>query len=312
MNYKDRIYEAWQFTQNNKKIIIWYGFLPAFLTTCIGIMYFTYQVLAFKSSPLFDDAEQSFLYTVLTTIMNFIKANFSYSVPMLIAAIILLIIYLFIPIILEAAMIEYIARHRNKQRISIGTGITLGLGNFLPLFEYTLAMGTFSIISITTEAGFVLRNLGPGAFNTLLPLFVVIFIVALLVHVFFTFAKYFIVIDDEGVMSSIVKSCSLVIRNIQQTFALVILMLIIGVRIVMQIVLLVLIPAIVITGLAYFASISLQEYSLIIIVALSGIFILFASYLSAVVHVFSVSVWVYTFLDFTDSKSLTTRDKNDD
>lgn len=312
MNYKDRIYEAWQFTQNNKKLIIWYGFLPAFLTTCVGIMYFTYQVLAFKSSPLFDDAEQSFLYTVLTTIMNFIKANFSYSVPMLIAAIILLVIYLFIPIILEAAMIEYIARHRNKQRVTIGTGITLGLGNFLPLFEYTLAMGTFSIISITTEAGFVLRNLGPGAFNTLLPLFIVIFIVAIFVHIFFTFAKYFIVIDDEGVMSSIVKSCSLVIRNIQQTFALVILMLIIGVRIVMQIILLVLIPAIVITGLAYFASISLQEYSLIIVVGLSGIFILFASYLSAVVHVFSVSVWVYTFLDFTEGKFVTTRDKNDD
>ena len=312
MNYKDRIYEAWQFTQNNKKIIIWYGFLPAFLTTCVGIVYFTYQVLAFKSSPLFDDAEQSFLYTVLTTIMNFIKANFSYSVPMLIAAIVLLVVYLFIPIILEAAMIEYIARHRNKQHVTVGTGITLGLANFLPLFEYTLAMATFSIISITTEAGFVLRNLGPGAFNTLLPLFVIIFIVAILVHIFFTFAKYFIVIDDEGVMSSIVKSCSLVIRNIQQTFALVILMLIIGVRIVMQIVLLVLIPAIVITGLAYFASISLQEYSLIIIVGLSGVFIVFASYLSAVVHVFSVSVWVYTFLDFTEGKFITTRDKNDD
>jgi len=312
MNYKDRIYEAWQFTQNNKKIIIWYGFLPAFLTTCVGIVYFTYQVLAFKSSPLFDDAEQSFLYTVLTTIINFIKANFSYSVPMLIAAIVLLIIYLFIPIILEAGMIEYIARHRHKQRVTIADGVTLGLSNFLPLFEYTLAMGTFSIISITTEAGFVLRNLGPGAFNTLLPIFIIILIVALIVHILFTFAKYFIVIDDEGVMSGIVKSCSLVIRNIQQTFALVILMMIIGIRIIIQIVLLILIPAIVITGLAYFASISLKEYSLIIIAGLSGVFIIFASYLSAVVHVFSVSVWVYTFLDFTENGFLSTRERNEE
>ncbi|MBU1446134.1 hypothetical protein KKD70_02635 [Patescibacteria group bacterium] len=311
MKYKDRIYEAWQFTQNNKKIIIWYGFLPAFLTTCVGIVYVAYQFLAFKSSPLFDNAEQSFSYTVFTTIINFIKANFSYSVPMLVAAIILLVVYLFIPIILGAAMIEYIARHRNNQKITLGDGITLGLPSFLPLFEYSLAMGTFSIISITTEAGFVLRNLGPNAFNTLLPLFIIILIVALIVHVLFTFAEYYIVIDDEGMMSSIVKSCSLVMRNIQQTFALVVLMMIIGVRIIMQIVLLILVPAIVITGLAYFASISLQEYSLIIIIGLSGVFILFASYLSAVVHVFSVSVWVYTFLDFTEKGYISAREKND-
>ncbi|MBD3156976.1 hypothetical protein GF369_04070 [Candidatus Peregrinibacteria bacterium] len=308
MNYKERIFEAWQFTQNNKKLIRWYGFIPALLSTIVGIGYVTYQILAFKSSPLFDDAPQSFAYVVVTTILNFIRDNIELTLPLIITGIVLAILYFLLPVLLDAAMIQVITRKRHGQKITLPEGLKFGMLRFLPYLEYTLLMGTFSFIAISAEAAFILRNLGPEVFKTLLPIIGIILVVTFILHILFTFAEYYIVIDETGVMNGIVKSCTLVILNLQQTFMLVILMLIIAVRILMQIVLVILIPALIVVGLAYYASVSLPEYGLIILGILSGIFLLFASYLAAVVHVFSVAVWTYTFLDFTSAKVITARE----
>lgn len=308
MNYKERIYEAWQFTQSNKKMIRWYAFLPALLSTIVGIGYVTYQILAFKSSPLFDDAPQSFLYVVVTTILNFIRDNFELTIPLIATGIFLAILYFLLPVLLDAAMIQVITRRRHGQQITLPEGLKYGMLRFLPFFEYSLLMGTFSFISISAEGAFILRNLGPEAFNTLLPLIGIILVVAFTLHILFTFAEYYIIIDETGVMDGIVKSCTLVILNIQQTFMLVVLMLIIAVRILIQIILIIIVPALIVIGLAYYASVSLPEYGLIILSGLSVMFLLFASYLAAVVHVFSVAVWTYTFLDFTSEEVIQARE----
>ncbi len=310
MNYKDRIYEAWQFTQNNKKMIRWYAFVPALLSTVVGIGIVIYQILAFKASPLFDDAPQSFAYVVVTTILDFIRNNIELTVPLIITSIILVILYFLLPVLLDAAMIQVMARKRNGQQVTLPEGINYGMLRFLPFFEYSLLMGTFSVISIFTEGAFILRNLGPEIFKTLLPIIGIIMIVAFIMHMLFTFAEYYIIIDETGVMEGIVKSCTLVILNLQQTFTLFILMLIIAIRILIQIILIIIIPAIIVIGLAYYTSISLPEYGLFILMGLSGIFLLFASYLAAVVHVFSVAVWTYTFLDLTSKEVISAREIN--
>jgi len=86
-------------------------------------------------------------------------------------------------------------------------------------------------------------------------------------------------------------------------------MLIIAARILIQMILVIIIPAVIITGLAFYASISLPEYGLIILGGISIVFVIFASYLAAVVHVFSVAVWTYTFLDFTEADLVSAREK---
>ncbi|MFC1810635.1 hypothetical protein ACFLZH_03990 [Patescibacteria group bacterium] len=309
MKYKERIFEAWHFTQNNKKMVIWYGFIPALLTTFIGILYVTYQILSFKSSPLFDDAPRSFMFSLITSVVDFIKANITISVPLIIIGVVLLLLFLLLPVLLDASMIQVIARRRNGQQTNLGEGVRFGILRFLPLFEFTLLMRTFSFISITAEAAFIIRNLGPNVFQNLLPVFIVVAVVALILHILFTFAEYYIVIDETGVTSGIIKSCTLVILNVQQTFMLVILMLIIAVRIVIQLVLVIIIPAVIITGLAYYASVSLPQYGLVILAIISFITMLFAAYLAAVVHVFSVAVWTHTFLDFTSEELISARVK---
>lgn len=309
MKYKETIYEAWQFTQKNKKMILWYGFLPALLTTIVGIFYVTYQILAFKASPLFDDAPRSFAYVVVTTIFDFIRDNISFTVPLIITAIILVIVYFLLPVILDASMIQVIARRKNGQETGLVDGIKYGILRFLPFFEFSLIMRTFSLISISAEAAFVLRNLGPDVFQSFIPVFIIVVTVALVIHILFTFAEYYIIIDDESVMSSIVKSCTLVILNLQKTFILVILMLIIAIRIIIQVVLVIIIPAIVVSALAFYTTVSLPSYGIIVLGIVSVIFLLFAAYLAAVVHVFSVTVWTFTFIDFTSEEHLSAREK---
>ncbi len=309
MKYKELIYEAWQFTQSNKKMVMWYALVPAILTTLIGILYFGYQIMAFRTSELFNWHGQSFAYELITNILNFVQNNIEISVPLIIGAAIIGILFLLLPTLADASMIQVVARRRNGQKTGLGEGIKFGMLRFLPLFEYSLIIKTFSFVSISAEAAFIIRNFGPNAFNSLMPVLIVIAVVALILHILFTFAEYYIVIDGEGVMSGIVKSCTLVILNVQQTFMLVILMLIIAARILIQMMLVIVIPAVIITGLAFYASINLPEYGLIILAGISFVFIIFASYLAAVVHVFSVAVWTYTFLDFTDQELISAREK---
>lgn len=309
MKYKERIYEAWQFTQSNKKMILWYALVPSILTTVIGIIYVGYQILAFKTSPLFSSGDKSFLYELVGKIIDFLSANFNISLPLIITAILILLAFLFLPILLDASMIQVITRRKHGQKTTLPEGVQYGIMSFLPLFEFGAIMGTFSVISISAEAAFILRNLGPEVFRGLLPVMITIMVVALVIHILFTFAEYYIIIDGEGVMSAIIKSCTLVILNIQQTFMLVILMLIIAARILIQMVLVIIIPGLIIAGLAFYASVSLPEYGLVILGGISVLFVIFASYLAAVVHVFSVAVWTYTFLDFTSEELISAREK---
>ena len=290
-------------------MVMWYALAPAILTTLIGILYVGYQIMAFRTSELFNWHGQSFAYELITNILNFIKSNFDISVSLIIGAVVIGILFLLLPILADASMMQVIARRRNGQKTSLGEGVKFGMLRFLPLFEYSLIIRTFSLVSITAEAAFIIRNFGPEAFGNLLPVIIIVAVVALILHIFFTFAEYYIVIDETGVMSGIVKSCTLVLLNIQQTFMLVILMLIIAARILIQMILVIIIPAIIITGMAFYASVSLPEYGLIILGGISILFIIFTSYLAAVVHVFSVAVWTYTFLDFTESDLISAREK---
>ena len=105
-----------------------------------------------------------------------------------------------------------------------------------------------------------------------------------------------------------IKSACQNIISLNQECQLPVLMLIIAIRIIIQIVLVIVVPALIVIGLAFYASISLPEYGLIILASLSVILLLFASYLAAVVHVFSVAVWTYTFLDFTSQEVIGARD----
>lgn len=307
MNYRQIIAEAWHFTQENKKLIVWYAFVPSFLGTLVGAGYLVYQYFAFLSSGLFENWPQSFTVVALRTIGDALKNNIEWAVPLLILAIIIALMYLFLPVITEGAMIQMIARKKGGQDVKTHDGIKYGMFYFLTLFRYSLLAKTFSIISIFSWTSFILRNLGPDTFGTLLPLIILLAIISIIFGVLFVFVEYYIVIDDNNVTQSMAKSSILVYRFFGRTIMITILMFVIGIRILLQIVFVLLVPIGVVTGIYYLAASTVPAFGFIIGGLLGVAALVFASYLGAIVHVFATTTWVFAFLDVTTNPEINAR-----
>jgi len=307
MNYRQIIGEAWSFTQENKKLIVWYAFIPSILGTLVGVVYLAYQFYAFKSSPLFENWQESFTLVALRTIWDTLRANIDSLVPLIVGLVVLGLLYFLLPPMTEGAMIQLIARKKGGQDVRIRDGIKYGLFYFLPLLSYSLAARTFSIISIAGEAGFLLRNLGPDTFETFLPLLIILFIVSIIFTVLFVFAEYYIVIDDTKVTLAMARSSVLVFKNWGTAFMITLLMFFIGIRILIQIVFVMLVPVAVLMGIFYFAASTLPDIGLLIGGGLGIVALFFASYLGAIVHVFTTTVWVFTFLALTNTPEINAR-----
>lgn len=307
MNYKKIIEESWSYTQSNKRLIFWLGFFPAFFTTTFGVGYIAYQVMALKKSYLFNDVDESFMHEMFSFLWTFMSEHFSWTVPLVVVLVIFLVIYFLLPTLARASAIQMIARNRNGEKAGVGTGIRYGIFSFLELFEYHLIIKTFSVFSIIIESIFVLRNLGPVLFKLLLPVFICILIIGLALTLLFTYADFFIVIDKKGVFESMKASVRLVIMSWRHTVLVTILMLIIGVRVIIQAILVFLIPVIILLISGYIATVTLPITGIIVGGIVGFVALLVAAYLNGTVDIFSYTVWTYTFLHLTSEKELSAR-----
>ncbi len=309
ISYREIIRDAWSFTQNNKKLIMVYAFIPALLGTLAGILYLIYQYYAVISSPLVENWESSFTIMFVSNVLQVLRDNLSWSWPIIIAVIIIVVAYLLIPSFCEGAIIQLIARKRNKQDIRTRDGIKYGMLSFLPLFEYSWVTRTFSLVSMISWTSFVGRNLGWNALEAFLPLAIFMAIVGAILTVIFTYSEFFIVIDDCGVIEAISKSSVLVVTHLEETLLLSILMLIISLRIIIQIVFVLLIPAVVAVIIYYVTSAAVPLLAFIIGGVIGALLLYLAAYLNSIIHVFAASVWTYTFLELTHDDYVSAREE---
>ena len=309
MDYRKLIVDSWQYTQSNKKLIRWCGFFPAIFTTTVTIVYIVYQFFAFRESDLFrSDADKSFFKDVIFTIWDFITAHISWTVPIVIFLIIFFLLYLAIPTLTKATAIQFIARQKNGQKLKIGDAFKHAFFSFLRLLEYHLLIKTFSFASTLLIMSTVIRNFGPEALAFLLPLFVIMMIVGFILTLLFIYTDFFIVVDDKRIFESMKNSTKLVILNWQHTFLITILMMLIGIRIIIQIFMVFLIPILIITTTGYMLTIVLPSTAIIIGAILGVICLILSAYLNGIVDIFAYSVWTTTFLELTAEKQISARE----
>ena len=130
------------------------------------MLYLSYQVAAFWTSPLFRErADEGILSIILKQVGGFIDLHPGMSVFLIVAIAIVGLAYLMLPVFTQGALIHLLTLQRAGQKISIMQGFSYGFTRFLQLFEYHLVVKTFSFVGVFTEAAFVLRNLGPDAFQ---------------------------------------------------------------------------------------------------------------------------------------------------
>lgn len=311
MDYKGLIAESWKYTQENKKLIIWFGFIPSLLTTTVGIGYIVYQFFAFNGSWIFSSNEghSGFLFEVVGIIWEFLKLHLSWTPFLIGSAVIFAILYFLFPTLAKAAAIQVIARNRNGQGGGVGTGFKYGIRSFLQLIEYHLLIKTFGFFSVLIEMSFVYRNLGPDWFKLLLPVFLLVMAVGLILTLLFNYTDFYIVIDRTGVFESMRASAKLVMTHWKYTFLISVLMIIIGIRIVIQVVMVFLIPILIILITGYLATVTLPVTGIIVGGIIGFVTLVISAYLNGIVDIFSYSVWTFTFLELSAEEELSARDK---
>jgi hypothetical protein len=300
MQYKQIIKDAWSFAQANKQMMKWYALLPSIFSIIVGIVFVAYQYFSFKNKAGVAAGQENKIFLYLTEAWNFLQNHPSYIWILVLVAIIGIFFYFFYPTFSQGAMIQLIARKKNGQETRLVDGISYGLSSFLPMFEYHLLIRSFSLTAVFTQSVFVLRNLGSDVLFILLPFFVIVAIAGVFLTLFFTFVEWFIAIDDEGVLSALQKSSKLVLKNLQHTFFVLVLLLIIGIRILINIILVFLVPILVFAIVGLFASTLFKGIAIAIGVCISLLALYIAGYLGGTLSVFFHAVWTFVFLELTE------------
>jgi hypothetical protein len=301
MKYRAIIHDSWVLTQENKKLIWWFGFIPALLTSLVTMGYLGYQVAAFWTSPHVNShaGPKSAMRWLFDFGADLVASSPGLAVALIIVAAFVGLAYLFLPVFTQGALIQLVAHIRAGRKVSVLQGFSFGFSRFLQLFEYHLLIKTFSIVSILTEVAFVIRNFGPESMMVFGWVFLLVMAVALLLALFFTYSEYYIVIDNTGVFKSIISSGGLVVRQLHHTLFMFLLMAIISLRIIINVLVALIVPILVIAPIFFFASITLTWIGVVVGAVVGLIALYFSAYFLGVFHVFATAVWTFTFLELT-------------
>ncbi len=284
----------------------YFAFLPALITALAGIFFVVYQGVSLKR---YFEHESGVLLDLLKFVISLISENPEYTLIGIVTLAIGAFMYLFYPSFSEAALIEVISRKLNGQTIKMRQGVQFGFKNFFAVLEFN---GLLSAVSITALIGYgtiILRTLGPEFLKIASVFLIVIGIISIVADFLFTYAKYYIVIDDLGVFAALGKSTKLVINNFESVALIFLMLFLIGLRIIVNIVLILIIPGLIVLIAGFFASIALNitGYVISAVIGLVGIYL--SGYLGGVVSVFAHAVWTLTFLKLTSEDNLSARDQ---
>ncbi len=298
MNVRDIVRKAWQITQVHLKKLIWYGFTPSFFGVIVSSVYLMYQYNAFRHSVLFEPEATSNVIGTAKTVWSLASVHWGIATTLVILGIVILLGYVLTPPIFRGTLIHALWKIRNYE--SIDGSVEVGVRHFFPMFEFAIVTGAFSITTLFTESSFILRWWGEGVFFIALPILLFIAMAGLIINFLFTYSEYFIVLKGKSMVKSLMESAVLVIANLKKTFLVFVLMLLIGARIILNVLLVLLIPMMVVGLTSYLATIFLSTLGLVFIGIAGLVVLIVSSYLLGLFNIFAIAVWVLTFAQLTE------------
>ena len=297
MHYKEIVKKAWDITHmDDSKELFPFGFIPSLFGMIIGVIYVSYQITAFRHSPLFSTDSGIDYFAILGPIWGFMQDHPSMAVALVLFAFFVFLMYVFSPVICGGALIDLLTKKLTEKKMR--GGFSKGLASFFPLFEFAAITAPFGITTYFTEVSMVLRNFGTGTWLFVIPVLTIIFVLGIFLTLLFIFSEQYIVLEKENVINAMKRSAFLVLSNVKDTFFLGITMALIAARIFVNILLILLIPIVFVTIVAFMASVALKWLG-IVLGTLIGVGILVGgAYLLAGFTIFTYAVWTITFIHF--------------
>ena len=258
MNYKQLISKAWDFTLSNKKLVTYYAFWPAIFATASTML-----ILIFQSTSVLTKAGRAdfHLYQdIIGFVKNLFLTNPNVFWGLIASAFVIFILELFLPIFCEGASIQIIAKKYKEEPVKLTSGIKYGWLNFVKLTEYHAILFAFSSFTILRVAGYIYIYLTPDALKLFSPFLILLFFIGLIFSFLFTYAENFIIIDGEDIFTSLKKSSALVLENLKETVLIFFLLVLIGLRILLNLVIVVLIPILFSYIVSVLTALNLMQY----------------------------------------------------
>lgn len=299
MEYKAIVKEAWELTQNNKQMIR-LGFISALISTIVGIVYLVYQITSFKHSSLFGGSID--YVETFNNLIAIIKTHTALSITSVAFGIIIFVAYLFVPLIINGALIDLIAKYKTGRPIK--GGMAKGIMRLFEMIKIHALLSPFGLFSILTEVSFVLRLSGIQVMYVILPFFILFYLIGFVLVIIFSFADQYIILNEDSFTQSMGNSTRLVLIHFKETIFLILIMFLISIRIFINVLLILFIPLAIVSLTGYLASVTLAMIGTYIAIGIGIVLLFLASYFIGTLTVFSTAVWTLSFLKMREEEAV--------
>jgi hypothetical protein len=289
------IAEAWHITNTQRQLRVW-GFFRTFFVLLLDLkllgyqLYFLYSFITGHEVGLLDD-----------WIILYENAPMWVFITVLIAFFILLFIELFMPSLSDGAIIGLAAKAYKKEKVE--GGFILGLYNYFPILTLH-EIFVFSGVSIFITAGSLILRYTAGLKWPLLVVATILWIISSILRFFASFAEEGVVIQKLGVFEAAGRSIKLTVSYLSHVVFLFILMVVIGIRVVINTVVIILLPSILFslgTVLTWFLAPGIA-WTIIGVIGTVLVFVL--AYGLTYLNVFRQTVWTIMYIEMNKQKDL--------
>lgn len=292
---REIIAEAWRITTTERTLRAW-GFFRTIFALLLDLkllgyqLYFVYAYIAGHEVGLLDD--WIILYD-LVPMWAF--------VTILVAFILLLIVELFVPSLGDGAIIGLAAKAYKKEKVE--GGFILGLYNYFPILTLH-EIFAFSGISIFITACSLILRYTEGLRWGLLVIATLLWIISSILRFFASFSEEGVVIQKLGVFEAAGRSIKLTVSYLSHVVFLALLMMVIGLRVVMNVVVIIVLPA-VLFGLGTLLTLFLAPAIAWTIIGIVGVVLVFClAYGLTYLNVFKQTVWTIMFIEMNKQRDL--------
>ncbi|MBI3332234.1 hypothetical protein HYZ99_04770 [Candidatus Peregrinibacteria bacterium] len=297
MTPREIIAAAWAITTKEKSLRRW-AFTSSFLETLLSVKLLSYQ-LYFVYEYLYRGGEAGF-FDIEMALYN--RLPFWLFLTIITIFILMVVIELFMPHLCLGAIIGLAAKSYRKEEVK--GGLVLGLYNFFPIFAIHEFLILSSLATVITAISLIIRYIDPALKAWSIGAVIFLFFVANTLKFFFSFAEEAVVIRKQGIFEAIGKSFKLIVSHLSHIMFLLILLFVITLRIIFNVAVVIVVPALVI-GIAFLLTMFLPTVWSYGIAAVLGVILIFiASYFFAYLHAFKQTVWTLTYMELSSRKEL--------
>jgi hypothetical protein len=209
--------------------------ITSFIHSIITFLYLTYIVSTFITTV--GKGDNAFL-ALLEEYIALISFDTGSIITLIVVGIILLIGYVLLPPIGDGGIISYL----DSSKKSTSSAIIAGMGHFFQMMEFSAAVSLFNITTFLVLAS---RMYTMGILDSGIGIFLLIIwlLMIFLVDLFLPYTKQLITLQGLGFFEAMQQSASLATHNIGITFRYVMISLFMHVRIIINIIILIGIPA---------------------------------------------------------------------